>query len=147
MFCHHQAETSDHIFFRCTETLMIWKWLYTAIDQHLDCADWLSLITGCVGNWSKLVQQVLIAAVLQTVWKIWIERNDRYFNNKEHSMEHLIRSIFVEVGSSYNIIQTEKSVMFDAKLSHLFSIPLKHKTLSSRYNVRWCPPGGRLDES
>ena len=55
-------------------------------------------------------------------------------------MEHLIRSIVVEVGSSYNTIHTTNYVMKDANLSRLFHIPLKLKTLRSRDSMRWCPP-------
>ena len=44
-------------------------------------------------------------------------------------MEHLISSVVVEIGSSYNTIHTTNSVMKDAKLLRLFHIPLKLKTL------------------
>lgn len=67
---------------------------------------------------------MLIAAVLHIIWRTWIERNDRYFNNNAHSMEHLFRSVIVEVGCSFNIIQASKSAMLDAKLSHLFDLYL-----------------------
>jgi hypothetical protein len=123
--CHQHEETSTHIFFSCPETQKLWQRFCTGIDQGSDCSGWLNVIDSCVGNWSKQVQQVLIAAVLHSIWRTWIERNDGYFNNNTHSMEHLFRSVIVEVGCRFNIIQASKSAMLDAKLSHLFDLYLR----------------------
>jgi len=69
-FCHQHEETSTHIFFHSPETQKLWQRLCTGIDQGLDCSGWLNVIDSCVGNWSKQVQQVLIAAVLHIIWRI-----------------------------------------------------------------------------
>jgi hypothetical protein len=114
--------------------------LGAGIDQNLDCSDWSPLINSCVGNWSKMVQQVLIAAVLHIVRKIWIERNERYFNNKVTSIEKLIRTVIVEIGCSFQSIQDTTSSMLDLKISHLFHLPLKQKPMSNRFTVCWHPP-------
>jgi len=65
--CHQHEETSTHLFFRCPETQKFWQRLCTGIDQGLDCPGLLNVIDSCVGNWSKQVQQVLIAAVLHII--------------------------------------------------------------------------------
>jgi len=87
-----------------------------------------------------MVRQVLIAAVIHIVWKIWLERNARYFNDKPRPMEHLIHSVIVEVGCSFRSIRTKTSAMLDWKISHLFRIPLHHKTMRNRAAVCWLPP-------
>jgi hypothetical protein len=55
-------------------------------------------------------------------------------------MEHMFRSVIVEVGCSFNIIQASKKAMLDTKLSHMFHIPLRPKTLSAVENVYWHSP-------
>ena len=50
-------------------------------------------------------------------------------------MEHMFQSVILEVGCSFNIIQASKSAMLNTKLSHMFHIPLRPKTLSAVENV------------
>ena len=45
----------------------------------------------------------------------------------------------MEFGCSFNITEASKSAMLDTKLSNLFQIPLKPKTLSVVENVYWHP--------
>jgi len=55
------------------------------------------------------------------------------------TLEDLFQSVIVEVGCNYNKIQASKYSMLDAKLSHLFHIPLNPKTLGVVENVYWRP--------
>lgn len=90
-----------------------------------------------------MVQQVLIAAVLHIVWKIWIEHNERYLNNKVTLIEKLIRIVIVEIGCSFKSIQDTTSSMLDLNISHLFHLPLKQKPMNDCITVCWHPPSLR----
>ena len=55
-------------------------------------------------------------------------------------MEHLIQSVIVEVGCSFNLIQSNKSPMLNVKLSQFFHIPIKQPRLRCIVAVCWHPP-------
>jgi hypothetical protein len=89
-------------FFQCLETKKVWNWLSIGIDQPIDSSGWLNLITGCVGRWSKLSQEVIISTILHILWGILIERNNRCFQAVETTLASIIYKIIVEVHISYS---------------------------------------------
>lgn len=111
------------------------------IGMNLDYSSCLTLLLSRVGVGSKMVQQVLNLMVLHTIWSIWLERNQRYFNWVHRSMAYLFKVILAEVKFSFNLaIVKGSSAMLDYKVAKLFNIPLQIKKVNISQNVSWKPP-------
>jgi len=111
--------------------------------MNLDYSSCLTLLLSRVGVGSKMVQQVLNSVVLHTIWSIWIERNQRYFNGVHKSMASLFNVILADVKISFNLaIVKGSSAMLDYKVAKLFNIPLQIKKVNIFHNVSWKPPPG-----
>jgi ribonuclease HI len=93
------------------------------------------------GRGSTLVQQVMISAIIHAIGGIWMERNNRYYNDRKKSIEFLIHSITSEVHLSFNLVLVKGSTaMADFKLSQMFGIPLKPRRVQIINDVTWSPP-------
>lgn len=140
-FCMKQVESSQHIMLECEVTINLWNWLSKETDFPLDCSNCLSLIMGSIGRGSNMVQHVINFAVIHTIWAIWIERNQRCFQNKYKPMSSLFNCILSEVKLSYTLVLAKcNSDMKDYKISRLFNIPFQTKRITVRKDVHWCPP-------
>lgn len=134
-------ESSHHIFFECPVTLQLWEWLSKGTDIVLDYSGCLQLLLGRRGIGSSMVQQVLNSVIIHTIWSIWIERNQRYFQNTKLAMSIIFNYILAEVHLGYNLSMVHgKSTMLDYKVSKLFNIPLKIKRHIPVHDVVWIPP-------
>lgn len=142
-FCKAYAESTDHLFFGCAETAKIWKWLSTDIDQSIQTGSWLNVLTGCIGRWSRMLQEVMLSAVLHIVWCIWIERNNRYFHDKVNSIPSLIQHVIAEVRTSYSYSSgASNSSVTDFKIAQLFNLTVRVARPVVTFEVRWLPPKG-----
>jgi len=82
----------------------------------------------------------MVSDVLHIIWRLWIERNQRLFQDKVDNMASLIH-IVAEVNFCYTLtIGVSNSSMMDFKIAHLFHIPLRSKPVVSPLEVRWSPP-------
>ena len=130
-FCKKQAESSHHLFFDCPVTFNLWDWLSKGTDHTLDSSSCLQLLLGRAGVESKFVQQILNAAIIHTIWAIWLERNQRCFHDKKQSMATIFNHILAEVKLSHNLCMVKcNSVMQEFKISRLFNIPFRSKRVS-----------------
>lgn len=60
-------------------------------------------------------------------------------------MTTLFNCILAEVRLSYNLVLTKGNFdMHDYKISRLFSIPLKSKSVTVRQDIHWCPPSNEV---
>ncbi|XP_022030427.1 uncharacterized protein LOC110931338 [Helianthus annuus] len=83
--CGMEEEDSEHIFVKCLWSKCIWwnivTWMrvsYPADIQDLrTLVDYLKSQPGCK-SWKRIVYSI----VMGTVWRIWIARNEKTFNNK-----------------------------------------------------------------
>lgn len=140
-FCNKHAESSNHIFLSCPVTFQLWDWIMKGTGMNLDCSSCLTLLLDRVGVGSKMVQQVLNSVVLHTIWSIWLEGNEWYFNGVNRSMASFFNVILAEVKLSFNLaIVKGSSAMLDYKVAKLFNIPLQIKKVNISQNVSWKPP-------
>jgi len=87
-------------------------------NKKVDCSSIHTLLLCRVGSGSKMVQQVMNSAILHTIWSIWLERNQRYFNRVNRPMESIFNSILAEVHLSFKFaIVKGASDMMDYKVS------------------------------
>lgn len=101
----------------------------------------LSLVMSTSRISSRMVKQLVTSAIVHTIWSLWLERNQRYFSNKQQSMSSLFNSILAEVKLSYNLVISKgASSMQDFKVSRLFGIPVKTRHFTTIQEVSWTPP-------
>jgi hypothetical protein len=107
----------------------------------LDFTSCSQLLLCRVGVGSKMVQHILTSVIIHTIWAIWIERNQRYFHNKQQAMSSLFNHILAEVKLSYNYCLVKgESAMLDYKIAKLFNILFKVKRITHVKDVVWSPP-------
>lgn len=140
-FCMKDSETSQHMFFDCLVTSILWEWLSKGTDQNLDCTNCLQLLLSIMNININLVQQILSSAIIHTLWVIWIERNQRYYHNKYQAVSTLFNIILAEVKLSYSLSLVKgDSAMIDYKVAAMFNIPFKVKRLRPIHETVWKPP-------
>lgn len=81
--------------------------------QHLDTSDCFNLIMCGAGRGSTLVQHVMISAIIHAIWSIWLERNNKYYNDRKKSVEFLIHSITSEAQLSFNLVLVKGSAAME----------------------------------
>lgn len=81
------------------------------------------------------MHHVLKSAIIHTIWAIWIERNQRYFQDQHKPMSSLFNCILAEVKMSYcsNLAQGNSSMQD-------YNIPFQSKRVTVKQEVKWRPP-------
>lgn len=86
------------------------------------------------------MHQIMHSAIIHTIWCIWLERNNMYFNGKCSYISHLINIIISEVKLSFTLVLTTgPAAMSDLKISLLFGIPMKLKRVTPAREICWTP--------
>lgn len=75
-------------------------------------------LMGSNGLGSKLVKQVTNDAIIHTIWSIWIDRNNRYFTDKQCSMSTLFNGILAEVHLSFELAIVKRSSAIYARFQN-----------------------------
>lgn len=136
-------ECSAHLFLFCPFSSKIWNWFIAGTDQLLDLSGWSALLHSSLGSSNELVRLVMNAAIVQTVWILWVERNNRIFQGKVNSAESLIHKLIAEVKMSFKVmlLKSHDSVA-EFKIRHLFGLSYSPPVLSVSRSVvvRWIPP-------
>lgn len=90
--CGSDAETSEHLFLKCSYALPIWSWLSNVIHCNISISSFNDIFSVCSRNWSSHV----------SVWAISKSRNCSRFDNKvlsSHSAIHLVKALVSMSGS------------------------------------------------
>jgi len=136
------VESSTHLFLHCLATSQLREWLSKGSVQLLDLSNSHNLLVNIVGAGSKFVHQIMTFAFIHTIWCIWLERNNRCYNNKLTSVGSMINKIISWVRLSFKLVLSNgPAAMSDLKISHLFGIPLKNKRVRQVQVHCWIPHG------
>lgn len=119
---------------------MLWSWLKD-VAQHLDNSSGMNLLSSCFDKGSRFTHQVLISAVSHVIWQIWIERNRRYFSDKESQMYQLIGTVTAEVKcSAAMMFGARNTSSFDLRIGALFQLAPRPSRQISSSPVFWILP-------
>lgn len=69
--CYETDESSQHLFFSCPFAILLWQWLSNALSMTVDASYLASVFSICNRQWSKQTKDVIVAAVINTLWVIW----------------------------------------------------------------------------
>ncbi|XP_016499380.1 uncharacterized protein LOC107817991 [Nicotiana tabacum] len=92
-------ETHDHLFFECTYSQSLWKGMLGWLRYQRSVANWedeLKWLSANANNRNprKTILGVVFAA---TVYHIWMERNDRRFQNQKREAKDRAKDITIQV--------------------------------------------------
>ncbi|CAJ2644686.1 unnamed protein product [Trifolium pratense] len=79
--CGSSYETVTHLFLRCPFIMQYWNWLSSLLGMPLDLSNFDSLLGICNKGWSPQLHDLIIAAIVNILWKVWKCRNNVRFND------------------------------------------------------------------
>ncbi|CAJ2645397.1 unnamed protein product [Trifolium pratense] len=79
--CGSSYETGTHLFLRCPFIMQYWNWLSSLLGMPLDLSNFDSLLGICNKGWSPQLHDLIIAAIVNILWKVWKCRNNVRFND------------------------------------------------------------------
>ncbi|OVA06349.1 Reverse transcriptase zinc-binding domain [Macleaya cordata] len=93
--CKRREETISHLFVHCDMASEIWRYFLQPYKLDWVFADNLQIE---LWRWrenfgSRSGRKIWQPLPFAIVWGIWLERNNRAFNEKENSMDEVIRNI------------------------------------------------------
>jgi hypothetical protein len=98
--CYRNLQTTNHLFVECPISCSIWRaadvWCGRtslkpkAWNNKADFVSWFADLAG--SSMDTMTKGSRSLAILVT-WKIWCERNNRIFNNKEQSVARILEDI------------------------------------------------------
>ncbi|KAJ6940685.1 hypothetical protein NC651_006728 [Populus alba x Populus x berolinensis] len=97
ILCGLQAETHDHLFFQCPYSSTVWRELSAKTLYSWPTTTWQRLLQWAASSFRKPKEftHILSRMVLSTtVYYIWYERNNRFFNNAYRSSHELMTEAY-----------------------------------------------------
>ncbi|XP_071739036.1 uncharacterized protein [Rutidosis leptorrhynchoides] len=113
LFCKRQPDSQLHLFFTCPFALQIWCRIKALCLLHIPSNDWSGFISLIYLVAHRHVARVIVAKLVfaASVYFIWQERNNRYFQNKARSEDQVFQAIFSTVCLKLMSLKFKDSVM------------------------------------
>lgn len=94
-FCQQSNENHSHLFFDCLFTAKIWHAIKTKCNVNWPDLKWPHIIPFATNETKRksLRSTIIKLAMLCSVYLIWIERNNRIFNQELKPEEVIVKSI------------------------------------------------------
>ncbi|KAJ6333235.1 hypothetical protein OIU77_009155 [Salix suchowensis] len=92
-----ENESHEHLFFQCSYANIVWLTINRKAGLFWPSTTWVDLIHWSSSHrWKKNSERHLIARLIlaAVVYYIWLERNNRIFNNTYKSAANLSEEIF-----------------------------------------------------
>ncbi|XP_059306286.1 uncharacterized protein LOC132057689 [Lycium ferocissimum] len=97
--CNHEDESIAHLFFKCVVSSAIWKKSLSWQGIARSPMEWQSelqwVLTYSKGNSSA--SEIYWMCLAGTAYQIWKERNTRVFQQRQRSIEAMVKQIVQEV--------------------------------------------------
>ncbi|KAJ0860073.1 putative reverse transcriptase zinc-binding domain-containing protein [Helianthus annuus] len=95
-FCGYMEETANHIFVTCITAKAIW-WLVGVWLKNTDllaCSTVKEILAVAWGvNLPTIQKKAFSCVIMAAIWTIWIQRNERIFNNTYKSYTRIVEDI------------------------------------------------------
>lgn len=116
--CCTATETSDHLFLSCPFSIAIKNWLQDDLSCSIDHTSFESMINICSRGWSKQIEDIVLASVLNMIWAIWRCRNQVHFHDKCVHLASAINSTIAAISLTKNI----SSVSMTSSVAELLNL-------------------------
>lgn len=139
--CGSDAESTEHLFFRCNFARALWSWFGNILDCSVDCSSIQSILTLCKQNWSSQIGDIIVAGIINIFWTIWHCRNKIKFDNKVIPISSALNLIIASVSLAGKFSSgTMSNSIFDFKLLKQFSVEGHPRHAPSIKQVSRHPP-------
>ncbi|CAN1338924.1 Putative ribonuclease H protein At1g65750 [Linum perenne] len=98
--CEQEEESVDHLFVNCQFALEVWDRVsskLSLVGPRLDSVRGLFSAWKCM-NFSVPFSEVSLILLHSILWYIWLERNERVFNDKSRNAAQVTFSILCNLG-------------------------------------------------
>lgn len=100
-----------------------------------------SILSICHRNWRSQTKEVILSAIVNTIWAIWYCNNQLRFENKVASVETAINLIYANVSLRGNLSAGHMtSDIFDFMILKKFRVIGKHNKAPTIKEIIWNPP-------
>ncbi|XP_010421785.1 PREDICTED: uncharacterized protein LOC104707187 [Camelina sativa] len=94
ILCNHLQETTEHLFFQCSYSKLVWEGLIQKLLADNYTSHWREVITLLTGNALDKSQKFILGYAFQAaIHSLWRERNGRRHGESSLTPEHLIKLI------------------------------------------------------
>ena len=93
--CGVEEESADHLFVNCRVAMEVWEWLWSWCRVPSRTFANIEEILVLVNNWGGggKKRKVLIACCYGVLWRLWLARNERVFQNRISSASRIMDDI------------------------------------------------------
>jgi hypothetical protein len=98
-FCHNQIETREHLFFECSFSYRIWKFLMSQCSVDNPPVIWDEVMQLGISNWgSRTLKSFLCRLGLSSViYHLWCTRNEINHSGQPNTEEQILKKVLWEV--------------------------------------------------
>ena len=139
--CNSNCESSFHLFFECSYAMKIWNWLFSIINIYIQFStlgDFWSLLNR---NWSPQCNLVLKACMINIINTIWLNRNNRRFQDKQMHWKSAINLIIAQTSvAGNNTNASYKGDMQEFTFLKACKVKIRPPRAPTIKEVIWIPP-------
>jgi len=139
VLCGKHAETSAHLFLTCDFAVAIWRWMGSKLSCTFILTSSATLLTSIPQRRSSQLRDVYWAAIVHTVYTIWVARNSIRFSSA-HVTLHATTTKIAAMVSLSGSSSTGKCLLCDVDLLDAFLVPPLYRRLVDITPVVWKPP-------
>jgi len=95
-FCSANSESLDHVLLHCPFSWKVWCSVAEDLGQNLVCQSTFNqFYSSCLSiQWrSKSMKKIWISTVFAIPWRLWMERNEMIFHQKEWNLTEICHSV------------------------------------------------------
>jgi len=137
--CYKQAETSPHLFLSCDFVLAVWHCIGLKLNRTLSLDSILSLLSCVPTCCSSQVRDVYVAAIVHSVYCIWLSRNALRFSFVPPSLHATMARVSSFVAMS-GMHSNDNCLTYDVAVLNSFFIPPNYRHFKDIISVVWKPP-------